>query len=137
MPFDEDPPEVQIKIVLANSTTFHPQPNGHLRPFMGGVMMVHKGRIDLLGVEVGGNKSCSIIRRVMMALAPKPGAVAKKITELSSESASAVCPPGWALRCCEIMCFPDSPKRQPNDQSVCIHGESHPNQFQWLPNCHG
>jgi CheY-like chemotaxis protein len=79
-PLDDDPPEVQIKKILANSTTFHPQPNGHLRPFMGGVLIVHKARIDLMGVKVGGKKSCSIIRRVIMALAPKPGAVTKKIS---------------------------------------------------------
>jgi len=47
---------------------------------MGGVLIVHKARIDLLGVEVGGKKSCSIIRRVIMALAPKPGTVAKKMS---------------------------------------------------------
>ena len=79
-PLDEDPPEVQIKKVLANPTTFHPQPNGHLRPFMGGVLIVHKARIDLMGVEVGGKNSCSIIRRVITALAPKPGVVAKKMS---------------------------------------------------------
>jgi DNA-binding response OmpR family regulator len=79
-PFDEDPPEVQIKKILMNSKTGHPQPNGHPRPFMGGEMIVHEGRIDLMGVEIGGIRSCSIIRRVITVLAPKPGSTAKRMS---------------------------------------------------------
>ena len=87
IPFDEDPPEDQIKQLLANSTTVHPQPNGHSRPFTGGELIVHKARIDLLGVEVGGNNPQSIIRQVITVLAPKPGTVAKKMSAQSLSDA--------------------------------------------------
>ncbi|MCF7732740.1 MAG: response regulator, partial [Akkermansiaceae bacterium] len=72
-PFDEDPPEEQIKLILATSQPDHPQPNGRLRPFTGGDMTVHDSHIELAGVEIGGVRSATIIRRVITTLAGKPG----------------------------------------------------------------
>jgi CheY-like chemotaxis protein len=86
-PFDEDPPEDQIKRLLANSKTAHPQPNGHLRPFRGGEMIVHEGHIDLMGIEIGGTKSDSIIRRVITLLAPKPGSPGKRMAAMALSDA--------------------------------------------------
>jgi DNA-binding response OmpR family regulator len=79
-PFDEDPPEDQIKRILVNSNPAPPQTNGHPRPFKGGEMVVHEGHIELMGVEIGGTRSCSIIRRVITALAPKPGSPPKRMS---------------------------------------------------------
>lgn len=79
-PFDEDPPEEQIKKILANSNSELAPSNGVLRPFKGGDMVVHESHIELTGVEIGGIRTGSIIRRVITALAPKPGASAKRMS---------------------------------------------------------
>ena len=79
-PFDEDPPETQIKKVLGNGVSEPSQSNGALRPFQGGNMVVHESHIDLVGVEIGGIRTGSIIRRVVTAVAPKSGESAKKMS---------------------------------------------------------
>ena len=79
-PFDDEPPEVQIKKVLANGHSEPDLPDGVLRAFKGGNMVVHDSHIDLIGVEIGGTRACSIIRRVITALAPKPGSPGKRMS---------------------------------------------------------
>jgi DNA-binding response OmpR family regulator len=81
-PFDEDPPEEQIKKVLSDGipdiTPAKAQPT--LQPFQGGDLVVHESHIDLAQVEIGGIRTGSIIRRVITVLAPKPGENAKKMS---------------------------------------------------------
>jgi CheY-like chemotaxis protein len=79
-PFDEDPPEEQIKKVLANGTSEPTPMNGNLRPFQGGELIVHESQFELIGIDIGGSRSGTIIRRVITALAPKPGAKAKRMS---------------------------------------------------------
>jgi FixJ family two-component response regulator len=79
-PFDEDPPEEQIKRVLANGTSEPTPSNGTLRTFQGGELVVHESQFELIGIDIGGSRSGTIIRRVITALAPKPGAKAKRMS---------------------------------------------------------
>ena len=72
-PFDKDPPEVQIKRFLANGKTVPFPPDGRLRQFEGGELIVHASHIELLGVDIGCTRAKTIIRRVITALSPKPG----------------------------------------------------------------
>ena len=72
-PFDEDPPETQIKKVLGNRVSEVTPAQGPLRPFQGGELVAHESHFDLAGVEIGGNRTGTIIRRVLTVLAPKPG----------------------------------------------------------------
>lgn len=82
-PFDEDPPEDQIKKVLANGLASTGVKAVPLRPFQGGEMTVHESHFDLAGIEIGGVKSGSIIRRVLTVLAPKPGERARRMSAKS------------------------------------------------------
>lgn len=84
-PFDEDPPEKQIKKVLASGASAISTVESGLRPFEGGELVVHESHFDLAGVEIGGNRTGSIIRRVITALAPKPG---EKSTRMSAKALS-------------------------------------------------
>lgn len=86
-PFDEDPPEDQIKKVLGNGTAEPNLAQGTLRPFQGGNMVVHESHIDMAGVEIGGIRTGSIIRRVIAVLSPKPGDTAKRMTAKSVSDA--------------------------------------------------
>ena len=86
-PFDEDPPEKQIKRILSETQPNHPQAGGQLRPFAGGDMVVHETHIDLAGVEIGGVKSGTIIRRVITVLAPRPGTPGKRMSAKSLSDA--------------------------------------------------
>jgi len=72
-PFDEDPPEDQIKRILANAKPEQSPPDGRLRPFVGGELIVHDSHIELLGVDIGCTRSKTIIRGVITILARKPG----------------------------------------------------------------
>jgi CheY-like chemotaxis protein len=72
-PFDEDPPETQIKKVLGNGVSEVAPAQGPLRPFQGGELVAHESHFDLAGVEIGGNRTGTIIRRALTVLAPKPG----------------------------------------------------------------
>ncbi len=78
-PFDGDPPEDQIKRVIASNKP-EPVAEGHLRVFKGGELVVHESHIELAGVEIGGYKSDTIIRRVITHLAPNPGATAIRMS---------------------------------------------------------
>ena len=86
-PFDEDPPEDQIKKVLSNGRPEPTLAQGTLRPFQGGDLVVHESHIDLVEVEIGGIRTGSIIRRVVTALAPKPGELATKMSAKSLSEA--------------------------------------------------
>lgn len=86
-PFDEDPPEDQIKKVLGDGTA---QPNlaqDTHRPFQGGDLVVHENQFELVGIDIGGSRSGTIIRRVITALAPKPGETAKRMSAKSLATA--------------------------------------------------
>ena len=71
-PFDKEPPEDQINKILGDAKPDHFLPDGRLRPFEGGVFIVHESHFELVGVEIGGIRSPSIIRRVISVLAQKP-----------------------------------------------------------------
>jgi hypothetical protein len=43
-------------------------------------LVVHESHIDLVGVEIGGIRAGSIIRRVITTLAPKPGQAARRMS---------------------------------------------------------
>ena len=72
-PFDNAPPEDQINKILGDVQPDHFLPDGRLRPFEGGELIVHASHFELGGVAIGGTKSPTIIRRVITALAQKPG----------------------------------------------------------------
>lgn len=82
-PFDEDPPEEQIKKVFGNGTAEPTLPQLTLRAFQGGDLVVHENQFELVGVDIGGARSGTIIRRVITALAPKPGGSAKRMSAKS------------------------------------------------------
>jgi DNA-binding response OmpR family regulator len=79
-PFDEDPPEDQIKKVLANGTSDPTPSTGVLQPFRGGELVVHESHIDLIGIDIGGSRTNSIIRRVISYLASKPGTTGERMS---------------------------------------------------------
>lgn len=91
-PFDGDPPEDQIKRVIA-STKPEPAVEGNLRVFKGGELVVHESHIELAGVEIGGYKSDTIIRRVIAHLAPKPGTTAMRMSSKTISGALGNVPP--------------------------------------------
>jgi DNA-binding response OmpR family regulator len=86
-PFDEDPPEEQIKRVLANAPPEPTPSNGMRRPFQGGDLVVHESQFELVGIDIGGSRSGTIIRGVITALAPKPGESAKRMSAKSLATA--------------------------------------------------
>lgn len=79
-PFDEDPPEDQIKKVLGNGTAKPTLAQESHRSFQGGDLVVHENQFELVGIDIGGSRSGTIIRRVIAALAPKPGESAKRMS---------------------------------------------------------
>lgn len=91
-PFDEDPPEDQIKRVFAS---YQPEPvtEGNLRVFEGGELIVHESHIELMGIEIGGCKSDTIIRRVITQLAPKPGTTTIRMSSKTISEALGNVPP--------------------------------------------
>jgi DNA-binding response OmpR family regulator len=86
-PFDEEPPEGQIKRILSEAQPNHPLPGGPLRPFGGGDMVVHETHIDLAGIEIGGVKVGTIIRRVITVIATKPGTTGRRMSAKSLSDA--------------------------------------------------
>lgn len=86
-PFDADPPEEQIKRVLANGSNEPPPSNAILKSFKGGELVVHESQFELVGIDIGGAKSGTIIRRVVTALAPKPGESPKRLSAKSLAAA--------------------------------------------------
>ena len=86
-PFDEDPPETQIKKVLGNGVSEVTSAQGPLHPFQGGELIVHESQFELIGIDIGGSRSGTIIRRVITALAPKPGESSKRMSAKSLATA--------------------------------------------------
>jgi DNA-binding response OmpR family regulator len=86
-PFDEDPPEDQIKKVLGNGTAKPTLAHEIHRPFQGGDLVVHENQFELIGIDIGGSRSGTIIRGVITALAPKPGESAKRMSAKSLATA--------------------------------------------------
>jgi FixJ family two-component response regulator len=91
-PFDGDPPEDQIKRVFASHKP-EPVAEGNLRVFKGGELVVHESHIELMGIEIGGYKSDTIIRRVITQLAPKPGTTAMRMSSKTISEALGNVPP--------------------------------------------
>lgn len=73
-PFDDDPPEDQIRKILERPGRIRPRRNVPLQPFEGGELVVHDSHIELTGVDVGCSRGSSLIRRIITILAPAPGA---------------------------------------------------------------
>jgi DNA-binding response OmpR family regulator len=70
-PFEKDPVEPKIKMVLARRAA-NPQPTARAqKEFKGGVLVLHEDCIELCGVVVGGTRGNAYIRKVVELLAVK------------------------------------------------------------------
>lgn len=71
-PFDDDPPEPKIAMVLSRKKANGSAVEKEDAPFPGGVLLLHDDGIELCDVVVGGIRGNAIIRRVVEMLAPQP-----------------------------------------------------------------
>lgn len=77
-PFDDDPPEPKIAMVLARRKIRAQAAEGTEETFSGGVLLLHDDGIELCGVVVGGIRGNAIIRRVVEMLAQRTNGKLRK-----------------------------------------------------------
>ena len=70
-PFDRDPIEPKIKMVLARRASSSESASRPQKEFKGGVLVLHEDSIELCDVTVGGTRGNAYIRRVVELLAAK------------------------------------------------------------------
>ncbi len=77
-PFDDDPPEPKIEMVLARRKTRAKEAEKKEETFSGGVLLLHDDGIELCGFVVGGIRGNAIIRRVVEMLAQRTNGKLRK-----------------------------------------------------------